>query len=152
MTNAFKWNALWVGNLSSKCDEKLLRSMFGQYGQLSFCSMYPVEKKPGTAFALIHYDNHESPSKAMSEYQGVILRGVSANNKEPLMIRFRPSKDQKKKVGGMPGKEPLPAATGGALGKALAEKVTLEECYYWRTTGCRRGSECAFLHKEKHKG
>ena len=39
-----------------------------------------------------------------------------------------------------------------SLLKALAEKVTLEECYYWRTTGCRRGSECALLHKEKHKG
>lgn len=43
--------------------------MFGHFGQLSYCTMYPVEKKPGTAFALVHYDNPDSPSKAMTEYQ-----------------------------------------------------------------------------------
>lgn len=69
VTNPFKWKALWIGNLSSSCPEKLLRTMFGQFGQLTYCSIHPVDKKPGTAFALVHYDNHDSPSRAMSEYQ-----------------------------------------------------------------------------------
>lgn len=82
----------------------------------------------------------------------MVLKGVSAHNSDPLVIRFRPSKEQKRKAGGTPGKEPPPAPSGGTVRKVSSEKVPLQECYYWRTTGCRRGSECIYSHIEKHKG
>lgn len=66
VTNPFGWKALWIGNLTSSCKEELLKTMFGKFGKLVHCGIYTKE---GGTFALIHYDNPESPRKAMSEYQ-----------------------------------------------------------------------------------
>lgn len=64
--------------------------------------------------------------------QGAVFRGVSFNNKEPLLIRFRPNKDQKR--------------------EKYQDKLDFLECYYWRTTGCFRGDECNFSHVKANKG
>jgi RNA recognition motif-containing protein len=129
VTNPFGWKALWVGNLGSNTKQDVVQKMFSKFGRLTHCGLYT---KADGAFALIHYDNAESPRMAMSEYQGAVIRGVSLNNKEPLVLRFRPNKDQKK--------------------EKYQDRLDIQECYYWRTTGCKRGEGCHFNHIPANQG
>ncbi|RWS05514.1 tetratricopeptide repeat protein 31-like protein [Dinothrombium tinctorium] len=128
VTNPFGWKALWVGNLSQNADQTYLRELFCKFGVLSHCGLY---KRSEGAYALVHYDNPESPRRAVAAYQGAVIKGISLNDKEKLILRFRPNRDQKK--------------------DKYKERLEIGECYYWRTTGCERES-CHFQHIPANKG
>ncbi|RWS20448.1 tetratricopeptide repeat protein 31-like protein, partial [Leptotrombidium deliense] len=145
VTNPFGWKALWVGNLSQNADEAVLQRMFCKYGVLSHCGLY---KRPEGAFALVHYDNSESPRRAMAAYQvlilrtnggciviffqGTVIKGISLGDSQKLILRFRPNRDQKQ--------------------DKYQERIDTPECYYWRTTGCLRVEDCHYLHIPANKG
>ena len=60
------WKALWIGNISPLVKEEQLRKMFANFGKLMYLNVFRGTKN-GT-FALVHYDNSESPLQAMTAY------------------------------------------------------------------------------------
>ncbi|XP_054167019.1 putative uncharacterized protein DDB_G0287457 [Oppia nitens] len=128
-TNPFGWKALWVGNVAPNAQLDTVTNMFRKFGNLHYCNIFKGTN--GGNFILAHYDNAESPRKAMMKYQGKCIPGVSITD-SPLTIRFRPNKDQKK--------------------PNYDQRLESDECYYWRTTGCARGDKCLYKHIPANRG
>ncbi|CAG2109672.1 unnamed protein product, partial [Medioppia subpectinata] len=128
-TNPFGWKALWVGNVAAEAKLDTVTALFRKFGQLNYCNIFKGTN--GGSFILAHYDNSESPRKAMTKYQGKVIPGISIKEM-PLTIRFRPNKDQKK--------------------PNYDHRLESDECYYWRTTGCARGDKCLYKHIQANRG
>ncbi|KAK2154104.1 hypothetical protein LSH36_276g01030 [Paralvinella palmiformis] len=138
--------ALWVGNVLPQVTEKRLNTMFSKFGQVTSVRLLPEKY-----CAFINFKTKESAGAAMKGLQGAPCEGqqllikfpdnpiVNGNSSNSVVIRKAGTVKQNTK----------PAAGGQSK---MSGPVNGDECYFWRTTGCRFGKDCHYRHVPEHKG
>lgn len=88
---------LWLGNLNTKLQKSVLKSVFEVYGPID-----DIVTFTGRMYAFVNFLNHEDAQKAAKELDNKEITSLTGNRK--LVIKFRPNRKALGRVGDlMPG-------------------------------------------------
>ncbi|CAD5116609.1 DgyrCDS5482 [Dimorphilus gyrociliatus] len=122
-TNPLRATNLWIGNVAQEVDTDELLEMFGKCGTV--ISHYRTTEK---FYMFVNYQTPEQAAKAMSSYQGVQCGPMRLLLKWPNNVDSHRYQEHIEKG-----------------------PVNGNECYFWRTTGCKFGADCKFKHIKANK-
>ena len=176
-TNPFGWKALWVGNVSLNAKLDTVTTMFRKFGNLNYCNIFKGNN--GGNFILVHYDNSDSPTLAMSKYQVILSLFALLMTFFVKLPKLKPfpkggmtfvihsnllTKIMNHLLIGFQGKV-IPGVSIADTPLTIRfrpnkdqkkpnydQRLESDECYYWRTTGCARGDNCLYKHIQANKG
>jgi hypothetical protein len=92
--------------------------------------------------AFVNYARPESATEALKKLQGHTVGGCV------LLLRYPENNPAKPANWNPPSSAPPPRSKGGATAAAGA----VEECQYWRSSGCNYGDQCRYLHLPESRG
>ncbi|XP_067389615.1 tetratricopeptide repeat protein 31 isoform X2 [Emydura macquarii macquarii] len=130
------WYAVWVGNVTPRITQTLLRSCFEAFGPI-----HSVRMLPEKYCAFINYTRKEAAEAAYAALQGAEVEGT----KFVLQLKHPDHATP------APGR----AAPSNAQRPVVREPVRVPptlECHFWRNTGCSYGADCRFRHLPHSKG
>lgn len=133
---AREWYAVWVGNVTPRITQTLLRSCFEAFGPI-----HSVRMLPEKYCAFINYTKKEAAEAAYAALQGAEVEGTKfvLQLKHPDHATPAPGRAG-------PGNAPRPVAR-----EPVRVPPTLE-CHFWRNAGCSYGADCRFRHLPHSKG
>ncbi|CAM2113772.1 unnamed protein product [Caretta caretta] len=133
---AREWYAVWVGNVTPRITQKLLRSYFEAYGPI-----HSVRMLPEKYCAFINYTKKEAAEAAYAALQGAEVEGTKfvLQLKHPDHATPAPGRAG-------PGNGPRP------VGREPVRVPPTLECHFWRNAGCSYGADCRFRHLPQSKG
>lgn len=131
---AREWYAVWVGNVTPRITQKLLRSCFEIFGPI-----HSVRLLPEKFCAFINYSSKEAAEAAYAALQGAEVEGT----KFVLQLKHPDHAT------------PPPGRAGSGLQPVEREPLRVPptlECHFWRNAGCSYGPDCRFRHLPQSKG
>ncbi|XP_053885494.1 tetratricopeptide repeat protein 31 isoform X1 [Malaclemys terrapin pileata] len=133
---AREWYAVWVGNVTPRITQKLLRSCFEGFGPI-----HSVRMLPEKYCAFINYTKKEAAEAAYAALQGAEVEGTKfvLQLKHPDHATPAPGRAG-------PGNVPRP------VGREPVRVPPTLECHFWRNAGCSYGADCRFRHLPQSKG
>ncbi|EMP23904.1 Tetratricopeptide repeat protein 31 [Chelonia mydas] len=133
---AREWYAVWVGNVTPRITQKLLRSYFEAFGPI-----HSVRMLPEKYCAFINYTKKEAAEAAYAALQGAEVEGTKfvLQLKHPDHATPAPGRAG-------PGNAPRP------VGREPVRVPPTLECHFWRNAGCSYGADCRFRHLPQSKG
>ncbi|XP_056617403.1 uncharacterized protein zgc:123010 [Triplophysa dalaica] len=128
-------NSLWVGNVTTELTEKHLRDLFKTYGEID--SIRILHER---FCAFVNYKNANMASRAMEKLHGYLIENTR------LVVRYPDRRIQRTL--------PTPAIQqpAGAVGPRRRGPINVDECYFWRTTGCHFEDRCRYKHIPENRG
>uniref|UniRef100_A0A8C3RV64 Tetratricopeptide repeat protein 31 n=1 Tax=Chelydra serpentina TaxID=8475 RepID=A0A8C3RV64_CHESE len=131
-----EWYAVWVGNVTPRITQRLLRSCFEGFGPI-----HSVRMLPEKYCAFINYTRKEAAEAAYTALQGAEVQGTKfvLQLKHPDHATPAPGRAG-------PGNAPRP------VGREPVRVPPTLECHFWRNAGCSYGPDCRFRHLPQSKG
>jgi len=127
-TNLHKLRGVYIGNLKKSFDQTVVKNYFKVYG-----TVVDFYQPSGAGYAFIHFNNHESATHMIADWQSIRINECRDNMK--LHLRFIPTQDQMQKYNSL------------TYSQYRKKVIQFEECDYWRSgSKCKYGKECFYKH------
>lgn len=134
-TNLHGFHSLWMCNVSTQLTTTQLKRRFRVYGFITQIQINERGDSNKSNLVFVHFDNPESPVKAIAELQHYNQPDLCENPDKPLKIRLIPSNDQ------------LRTNPNMTMEQARRVCESHNECFNWRiVSGCRQSGQCRWRH------
>lgn len=140
-TNIWNYKGVRIENIQPDISIRIVQEYFSLFGSIKTIQRL-YSRNQDDPNVLIYFFNPVTPMFTIAYFQNKIIEQICSKNPNemidtyrPLVLYFTATDDQNELKFSRP-KYP---------------NQNNQECYYWRTTSCRRGQQCPRLHLEANK-